>query len=53
MSIIYGKFVRFINPRTGKIEIGEILASNSKTMTIESNHRISVIPMNYVNRFED
>ena len=24
MSIIFDKFVRFTNPRTGKIEIGEI-----------------------------
>ena len=25
MSIIFDKFVRFTNPRTGKIEIGEFL----------------------------
>lgn len=52
MSIIFDKVVRFVNPRTGKIEIGEIISSNNKTMMIESNNRISVIPMNYVNRYE-
>ena len=52
MSVIFDKFVRFINPRTGKMEIGEILSSNSKIVVIESNNRISVIPVNYM-RYED
>jgi len=52
MSIIFDKIVRFINPRTGKMEIGEIISSNGKAMMIESNNRISVIPVNYVNKYE-
>ena len=52
MSIIFDKIVRFVNPRTGKMEIGEIISSNSKTIMIESNNKISVIPMNYVNRYD-
>lgn len=53
MSIIFDKFVRFTNPRTGKIEIGEIISSNSKAIVIKSYNHICVIPVNEVNKYED
>lgn len=53
MSIIFDKFVRFTNPRTGKIEIEEIISSNSKAIVIKSYNHICVIPVNEVNKYED
>lgn len=52
MFIIFDKFVRFTNPRTGKIEIGEIISSNSKAIVIKSYNHICVIPANEINKYE-
>ena len=53
MSVIFDKFVRFTNPRTGKTEIGEIISSNSKAIIIKSYNNICVIPANEVNKCKD
>ena len=53
MSVIFDKFVRFTNPRTGKTEIGEIISSNSKAIVIKSYNHICVIPADEVNKYED
>ena len=53
MSNIFDNFFLFTNPRTGKIEIGEIISSNNKAIVIKSYNHICVIPANEVNKYED